>query len=198
MYVRTTEKIWSEIDTRIGKMFQARAEHANNIASHGATAEEWNELLLRSVVSVEDEKHIAQLPDYFFVETKSFYVNTQHELWPVTLNTPMRLPGQWDRYDKRPKAKYNVERINEILEKRKVARQKVEDEKQAFVKKVKDLWNQATSVNELIKLWPPIVDLLPQDVIDRVNAKPTRTKREKPEADVSELNVHMLKARVAA
>ena len=58
-------------------------------------------------------------------------------------------------------------------------------------------FDQVKSVNELIKLWPAVVELLPAGTMDRVNRKNgPRTKTEEV-FDAAALNVQLLKAKVA-
>jgi hypothetical protein len=73
----------------------------------------------------------------------------------------------------------------------------VKDDKESFKEAFSNAWKKVKSVNELLKAWPAVSDLLPPDVIQRVNRKSgPRTKKEET-FDAAALNVQLLKAKVA-
>jgi len=73
----------------------------------------------------------------------------------------------------------------------------VKKDKEEFKEAFGEAWKKVKSVNELLKAWPAVSDLLPPDVIERVNRKSgPRVKKEEP-FDASTLNVQLLKAKVA-
>jgi hypothetical protein len=73
----------------------------------------------------------------------------------------------------------------------------VKDDKESFKEAFSVAWKKVKSVNELLKTWPAVSDLLPPDVITRINKKSgPRTKKEET-FDAAALNVQLLKAKVA-
>jgi hypothetical protein len=76
-------------------------------------------------------------------------------------------------------------------------RRSVIAEREAFKVDFAKAYEQVRSVNELIKIWPAVIELLPAGTMDRINKK-TGPRVFNPEAiDAAGLSVQLLKAKVA-
>jgi len=73
----------------------------------------------------------------------------------------------------------------------------VKKDQQAFKEAFNEAWKKVKSVNELLKAWPAVSDLLPSDVITRVNRKSGPRIKKEETFDAAALNVQLLKAKVA-
>jgi hypothetical protein len=73
----------------------------------------------------------------------------------------------------------------------------VKQDKEDFKNSFSEAWKKVKSVNELLKAWPAVSDLLPPDVITRVNKKSGPRVKKEEVFDASVLNVQLLKAKVA-
>lgn len=76
-------------------------------------------------------------------------------------------------------------------------RKAVIDERETFKKSFNEAFEQVKSVNELIKLWPAVIELLPNGTMDRVNRKTGPRIKQGELFDAAALNVQLLKAKVA-
>jgi len=76
-------------------------------------------------------------------------------------------------------------------------REAVLTDKKNFKDSFDAAWKKVKSLNELVKAWPAVTELLTSEVITRINRKTgPRTKKEEV-IDASSLNVQLLKAKVA-
>lgn len=200
MFVRTTEKCLDQVKDKIRAMFAERINHATNWGNYGMNIAELEQLIWRSVVSPEDEKLLETVPSKFLNHRKDMRVKLpDDELYCLNFDSPRAVPLNSDSYYNPPNSVYYCDELKAIVKARKEACDRVEKEQNEFINKVTDVWNKCSSVNEVLKLWPGVRDLLPPEVIQRVEAKPA--KREKKTIDqinVADLNVQLLKARVAA
>lgn len=76
-------------------------------------------------------------------------------------------------------------------------RQAVVKERENFKADFNRALEQVKSVNELIKLWPAVVELLPEGTMDRINRKTGPRIKTEEVFDAAALNVQLLKAKVA-
>ena len=73
----------------------------------------------------------------------------------------------------------------------------VKQDKEDFKNSFSEAWKKVKSVNELLKAWPAVSDLLPPDVVGRVNRKNGPRSKKEETFDAAALNVQLLKAKVA-
>jgi hypothetical protein len=79
-----------------------------------------------------------------------------------------------------------------------VRRKVVIAEREAFKGQFNAAYDKVRSVNELVKLWPAVIELLPPGTMDRINKKLGPREPTNAEAiDAAGLSVHLLKAKVA-
>lgn len=71
-------------------------------------------------------------------------------------------------------------------------------EREVFKAQFIKAFEQVRSINELIKLWPAVIELLPTGTMDRINKKSgPRTPTSAEAIDAASLSVQLLKAKVA-
>lgn len=211
MHVKATDKIWNEIEANITKMFQERSNHASNWETHGIDLTTLQARCWASAVTPEQLAMVDALGEKFFSRYDDVNLRIKHKggIGGI-LNTytdvrvpfvPARLmPAKWHSWDSDARPVVTDPEIIAIAEKREAAIRTVDAERSAFVERAKQAYKQCTSINQLVKLWPAARDLLDQDVREKLDAKPARTKPEDMAIDaalISNLQVDMLKARVA-
>ena len=99
---------------------------------------------------------------------------------------------------------YNAPEISELTAEAKQAiieaaqrRKAVIGEREAFKTGFNEAADKVKSINELIKLWPAVTELLPAGTMDRVNRKTGPRAKSEGLFDAATLNVQLLKAKVA-
>lgn len=200
MYVRTTDKFLDQVKAKIRAMFAERSKHAADWGNYGMSIAELEQLIWRSVVSPEDEKLLEAVPSKFLNHRKDMRVKLPgDEFYCLNFDSHRAVPLNSDSYYNAPNSVYHCEELKAIVKARKEACGRVNKEQDEFINKVTEVWNKCSSVNEVLKLWPGVRDLLPPEVIQRVEAKPAkREKKALDQINVADLNVQLLKARVAA
>lgn len=214
MIVKNTQKIWDQIKSSIDSMFSKRLADAENISQYGMSEDALNKLIFKSVISDEELAMVNKLGDKFFHRQEEIYVRIPQSYrsdnyflhYKIPFATPQFIPAGWSasyRSSEHPICHDKV--VNEVFFKRYTAWKAIQDERDQMISSTKAVFDATTTVNQLMKLWPPIQNLLPADVIERVNQKKMRdpvkrAKAENPELDtiVQNLSVDLLKARITA
>lgn len=180
-------------------MFESRTNHALKWENYGMSYEEICARIVANLCPPEHRTMIEALGPVYFskldqVRVKFSISGPEHAF---KLSTPILGIDKWNSY-------YDAVFICDpdlarIEAERKAAAHLVATEKDNFIKKINELYDQAPSINALIKVWPPIVDLLDPDVVERVNRKTERTSAKKLAANinVNDLSASLLVAKVA-
>lgn len=205
MLVKPTDRIWTDIQQKIDKMFEQRVAHAENWANYGVDSELLTNLLTEEFFPTEEYKMVEALGDKFFTKHEGMNVRIRN---PVTGQTDfvywtfssMKYLGRHlaDRYDHTQRTTCNATLI-ELMEQRRQAIVRVNNEKDGLRNHARQAFYGAPSVNSLIKAWPGVVELLPDYVIERVNTKVERAKPSKVVIeDLNQVNAALLRAKIAA
>lgn len=204
MYVKTTKVIWGEIESRIATMFQARFQVAYDWYSYGLTKEEFDKRCFDSVFPTDKLEAIYKIAEFFDLYD---YVNVKikpdpdgiYEQYKLQLDHKMPMSEKWHSYPYRIPEITDSELVK-IAARRREAIRREEAERDALLEKLRSLYNQAPSVNALLKAWPPIIELLPNDVVEKCNRKTERQAFEKKviETDAAALSTSLLKAKICA
>ena len=203
MYVKCTAQEWSNVEGRISKLFEARHMSASDWMNYGMSQAEFESRCYESVFPATEQALVNQLGKKHFDSYKELAIAIKTESgtsrYKLTFTEPRFMSSRWHNHY--PRTDYCVvtdPAILDIARRRHAALTALANEKSAFIDKVKTMWEQAPSINALIKVWPPITDFLSHDVIERVNRKVERNRTEKMALEVGDLSVHLLKAKVAA
>lgn len=200
-YVKQTQEIWGRVVRKINEMFERSAKHASSLESHGMTEPQLNDKLFALTFQPGELDLINQLKDRFFPHTYdkiNYLIQGEPKSWYYTaqLKQGMRLPDWFNSMNNRIVIK--DPEIVDVFTRRQNEMDRVQKEKNDFIAKVETAWESAPSVNSLIKAWPSFIDLIPPDVLERVNKKVERVKPEDIDIDTAALSVHLLKAKVIA
>jgi hypothetical protein len=205
MYLKPTQALWNQVDNKINSMFVERINYASNWLNYGMKKDEFDLLCLRAVISAEEDFIVQQLADNWFNTEENIHVeihNGKHnETYTLPASTGGRKPyvsPRWNQYGSN-KPRVKDEKIREIAMRRREAINVITKERDDFKAMVKKAWDGAPSLNALAKIWPPIVDLLPNETVQKLNEKAERRSAAAMEenVDTKALSVHILKAKVA-
>lgn len=203
MYVKCTQQEWSAVEARIGKLFDARHEAAADWMNYGMSQAEFESRCYESVFPATEQALVNQLGKKHFDAHKDLTVIIKHDShtprYKLTFTEARFMTSKWHQYYSSDNCIVTDPAIIDIARRRQAALTALANEKSAFIDKIKTMWDQAPSINALIKVWPPITDFLSSDVIERVNRKVERNKAtERLALEAGDLSVHLLKAKVAA
>lgn len=199
MQVKCTQAIKESIEVKINSMFESRTKHALAWENYGMSYEEICARIVAKLCPSEHRVMIDALGPTYFDSLSEVRVKFSISGPDYCFKLPKPILGisAWNSY-------YNSVLIRDpdlakIEQQRKEASDLVLTEKTKFVRQVNELYDQAPSINALIKVWPPIVNLLDSDVIERVNRKTERTSAKKLAANVNvnDLSASLLVAKVA-
>lgn len=206
MYVRKTQDIWTDIERGIRAMFAERRTHAADWHSYGLTKQAFDDLVLQNLITPEQQELMDKLGPRFFSKFDKLTVNLvssagQKSQYVLNFSPAKSLPGNWDSYYDESRPSISHPSLAEIASKRIEKTAAVSKEEQKLIADVKKLYEAVPSVNRFVLMWPPALDLLDKDVVNKLNEKVEREAPVKAAADIvdlNELNVQLLKARVAA
>lgn len=198
--VKCTQDTWERITSKINEMFAKRQEYASDWYNYGLTKAEFDEAIMNNLIPPEQRDLVDKLGKRFFQKHKQLIVKIDGTFYTLEFEARF-IPEHWtNRWHDDQIQHVRAPKILEIAKAREKRMSEIDEAKTAFIEKVQALYNEAPSINTLIKLWPPIVDLLPAEIMERVNKRVDRKSAKKlaEQLDTSELAVHMLKAKVAA
>lgn len=208
-HVKTTQTIWSEIQNNIERMYADRIRNAEDWYRYGLSKDEFDKIVMDSLLSPEQEAAMALLGPKFFTQNNRVSVRVatpggREGTYQLDFPKPRSIPYGWDSYYGDNRATCTDARISAVVEKRMVAVQAVKSEKDSFLAKMKKLYDSVASVNAMVKMFPAAHDLLSPDVKQRLTQKNERADKPNKEesaeaaAQLAQLKVSMLMARVAA
>lgn len=204
MQVPKSKGLYDKIVNNIDKMFADRLTYARDWANYGMPYAQIEATLRNELYTEEQLQHINALGPKFFTELNELVFQIPNggknpSDFKVTFPAGWLIPNHWTGYygakkfiAKSPEIRALAERRGEAIF---VVKKSIEDFKDTF----ETVWEKASSVNQIDKAWPAIRDLLPADIIIRLDTKVTREKIEHKALDeLKELSIHHLKAKVAA
>jgi hypothetical protein len=206
MYLKPTQALWNQIEAKIEAMFKERLVYALNWTNYGLSKIEIDKRCLASVIPAEEDVLVQQLGAKWFVSSEDMTVKinngTNHDTLQISTKVGGRKPlisPHWNSYGDSGRPQVTDPTIVSIATRRHEAWEKVRTEQKDFVASVKEVWEDAPSINALMKIWPPIVDLLPPEIVRKLEQKTTRrtAKQMAENVDTKSLSVHILKAKVA-
>jgi hypothetical protein len=206
MYLKPTQALWNQIESKIEAMFKERITYALNWTNYGLSKIEIDKRCLASVIPPEEDVLVQQLGARWFLNSEDMTVKihngTNHDTLQISTKAGGRKPlisPHWNSYGDAGRPTVTDPMIVNIATRRHEAWQKVQTEQKEFVASVKEVWDDAPSINALMKIWPPIVDLLPAEIVRKLEQKTTRrtAKQMAENVDTKSLSVHILKAKVA-
>lgn len=199
MYVAKTNSVWHTIQGNIHKLYVNRIETASNWYAYGLDKNEFDRLATLDIISDEELVLMTKLGEKFFNTRENFETQIAGADVTYRIDFPqaMCIPDKWGYYSNRPRIKHP--QLVDIAKRRKDAIAQIEAERNAFVEKVKAMFDAAPSINALAKAWPPINDFLPYEVREKMAAKSERTKAKIAESvDLQSMAVDLLRAKIAA
>jgi hypothetical protein len=206
MYLKPTQSLWKEVESKISSMYEERLKYARDWSHYGMRMTEFNIRCLHSVIPPRIDELMQKLGEDWLPKNETITVRIANggkdgDSYSFPANTGGRKPlvsAKWDYYNHNA-AHVKDQEIIDIATKRREAILKITAEQTEFVASVSKVWNDAPSVNALMKIWPPIVDLLPAEVVQKLNEKNVRRTAAQMagEVDTNKLSVHILKAKVA-
>ena len=215
MNVKPTQQIWQQIEKNICNLFDSRISQASDYGAYGLTQNQLNDLIFNEVMPPDEQAMVEKLGKRYFSEENEIRVKISdmsddgivHQSWTyeVHLNTSRLMPPRWSGWAGSDYCKVRNPAVVDIFRARQAAIDAITTERDTMINNIKELYKKAKSINTLIKVWPPIENLLPSDVIQKIHQKVERRAPEKILADdpslgtlTSNLSVDFLKARISA
>lgn len=207
MHVKLTDQIKRDVGNRIDAMYRRQIDDAQSWYKYIPPVE-FDALVLASVYSDELRKKIEDLGEACFDRVKSlsvklhYVVNGSNHTTHYTLRfvEDTFIPNKWMNSYSDGIRICRDPQISEALAKRHEDSRRAVQARDEFKTKVVEMMNKASSVNEIIRLWPAFEDLVDDTTKERLHRKVARNKsdREALEVNTNELSVHMLKAKILA
>lgn len=209
MYVKATERIISTAKSKIEAMYKKPLEDAQNWFNYGLNKEEFEARLENEIFSPDVVDAIRVLASRFTVgqvyTQLTVYIHDSPSSvtpYPLQLSRERRGPEVWMGYESRKYPKVKNPEIVEIAVKRKQKIDFIKGEMMEFQNKVTNAMRVAPSLNQLVKTWPAVLDLLDAETIQRLNTKAEKAERKKTDevlkTSTEDLSVYMLKAKIKA
>lgn len=199
MYVAKTNALWDKISSQISNLYTNRLNAASDWYAYGLDKHEFNRLAMLDIISDEELVLMNKLGSRFFETRESLECNivNTNDRYRVEFPQPTFIPEKWNYYSNR--SVISNPQLTNIAARRKAAVEQIEKERDAFIEKVKAMFDAAPSINALAKAWPPINDFLPYDVRAKMATKSERTKTKiEQSVDLQSMAVDLLKAKIAA
>ena len=203
--VKCTKAVFEHVNQKIDMLFQERLVEAFKL--RGMTDTDVAELVYMMTHTPERLKAAKSLEEMYegnqilhTSENFKFKINTgttKRKFEGKLRSSKEMLHGFVYQYGDPPELTEAPEEVKQAINEANQRWKAVKKDKEEFKEAFSEAWKKVKSVNELLKAWPAVSDLLPPDVIERVNRKSgPRVKKEEP-FDASTLNVQLLKAKVA-
>ena len=207
--VKCTKQVHDHVINQIQKLFADRLTEAYKLQN--VTEEEVAEAVYRMTHTPARLEAIKDLESMFKgckISTESSEFNFVVATSPQNKNVIRSIWGKFKppkqmlsdfnhTYGLSPKIYAPTPEIATEVEAAHARRDAVAKDQEEFKQAFEAAWTKVKSVNELVKLWPAASDLLTQDIIERLNRKMGPREKQVAAFDASELNVHLLKAKVA-
>jgi hypothetical protein len=201
--VKPTKAIWEKIDAQITKMYAARLAHASAWSSYDMTESEIVQIITDEVFPVHERTMCQNLGGKYFSTTD--FLSVVIDAGDLKVDYRAGLPSVIYAPDSfsahyRPVLVCRDSRIADIAKRRFLGMSNVTKELDVFRENLKKAYDTSPSINALAKIWPAIVDLLPDEVRARMTQNTARrtVKDLTNEIDSSSLSVSLLMAKVGA
>ena len=215
-YVAKSQKVWSEIEQNINKMFRERELHAAEWETY-CDLKVLGMQCYRILCSEEQEHAIQLIPKGWLKRQKEFTFKVRVRSpalegqkikiikanFEVKFDTKYPWPSHYSYYsDDYIISEDDVsEDISKVVIRRATQIDAVAENKAAMLAGAKDLYNKSKSINQFVKLWEPALGLLCEDVIARLRKKTVRNASAEDQGISQEaldaLNSHYVKAKVS-
>jgi DNA-binding transcriptional MerR regulator len=205
MQVRPTKDLWKRIERNIEALYTKRIEYMQVLTNHGMSLEEINRICYEELITPEEQTIFDTIgPKYFSIakelEVEIMFDNGRKRDHTIKFPMGRYLPDKLTHYNAHNKV--SDPRVSAIAKASYDNVVHVQTERQTFMTTAKSVFDECSSVNTLAKIWPPIMDLLPGDIVDRMNRKVERKtlntiKNKLDDSMLSNLSGHLLKAKVA-
>lgn len=190
MHVKNTDSIWTQVQNKITSMYQKADADASNWYSYGMDKAEFDKRALESVVTPELETILNTYGERMFEKYKSLTVRiptaSANVQYTIQFLSERYMPQKWYGYHGSELAICRDPQLIEIAAKRRAAMVAVAKQRDAFIAQAKDTYYAAASINALLKALPTFGDLLPPDVVQKVNRKSKPTAKMDREAELAE------------
>jgi len=204
--VKCTKQVFQHVNEQIEKLFSVRLSEAFKI--RGMTELEIANTVYALTHTPERIKALEEMQDsyegshlVFRTNTMRFRLpskNTSRRAFEVQLSTEKPLIHAFmSQYGEVGLVKNAPPEILTAVLEAQDRYDAVKKDQQSFKEAFSEAWKKVKSVNELLKAWPAVSDLLPPDVIQRVNRKSGPRVKKEETFDAAALNVQLLKAKVA-
>ena len=203
--VKCTKQVFEHVNQKIDMLFQERLVEAFKL--RGMTDTDVAELVYMTTHTPERLKAAKSLEEMYkgnsllhSSETFRFKLSTgatKRRFEAKLRTTKKMLHGFAYQYGDPPELTEAPEEVKQAINEADQRWHAVKKDKDAFKEAFGEAWKKVKSVNELLKAWPAVSDLLPPDVIQRVNRKSGPRVKKEETFDAAALNVQLLKAKVA-
>lgn len=210
-YVKKSDSALEEIKNNVRRMFNTQLTHARRWDNYGLTIEELNDKIWNAIMPADVYKKIEDLqqlmPNCFASSTGcrvkialthgSTPNYQQLVIYDLAFGSTRPLPNGWGIYstDEAPLCR-DLE-VMKIAQERAAKCEAVEGMLKSFLSEIATAWEAVSSVNAFVKVWPQGRDLLPREIINRLDQKTERTKSDVT-INTAALNTELLKAKIMA
>lgn len=211
MHVKNTAPIWSQVQAKITSMHAQSIADAENWFAYGLAQDEFDSIIRKEVIPADMLEVLNKYGAALFSEYDTLTVKLHGATPGREINYSLRfspkqfMPQKWHDYYNEGKRSCHDSRIKAIVDKRFEAVSKAKTARDEFLVQTKKVFDSAGSVNAILKAWPAFADLLPAEIVQKVNKKATAADRgdrkaqeEELAAQAKGLAVGMLMAKVLA
>lgn len=213
-YVKKSEAVFDEIVRRIEVMFKSQFNYAESWSEYGLTVEEIENKIWRNIMPDSLRCKFIELEGLFpnsfprvndisvkvCTPVPAFSISARERMgfYKLSFSNAVIVPYKWKFAGTTDLPECTDPEILEIAQKRAEKLTNTLNAMQTFKAEVSKTWESAPSVNAFVKLWPAGRDLLPVNVLEKIDEKTTRVKVSAIEVDVTKLNTELLKAKLIA
>jgi hypothetical protein len=204
--VKCTKEIRTHVIEKIEALFKERITKAYELRER--TTEEIAEEVYSKIFTPDRLKVILEMEAGITKNCKQLHDSRDFSFVARTpIGAERKISVTWGKL--RPcfaefTSSYNVPEVRNLtaesikaIEEASQRRRAVMDEREAFKAGFTQAVDKVKSINELIKLWPAVIELLPAGTMERVNRKTGPRVKQGDLFDAASLNVQLLKAKVA-
>lgn len=195
MYVAKTDRVYNLVQTEINALFRTRVQKAEDWTNYGMPEQQLTQAILDAIVPIEHQNIFRDMGALYFDKISEIHIDIAGSTYSFGI-PPTYLPSKL-RY--RPNAvQIDSGPIYDIYMSRKTAMREIHDEITTFKQAFDRAWNAVPSVNALLKVWPAAENLLPNEIVQKINRKNKRYDKTtiSGEIDVNGLSTHLLKAKI--